>query len=143
MIFAAEATAALALRGMVKLPTGDDAAGVSTGKADGTIDIVLSTETRAHVELAGFAGWEIRGQPAGVDVPGGAFRWGAGAGFPTRSPLRGTFEINGLIPSGDSLTFASPLVATDGSVAPLTSSVDPITRATAGLTWQNRPTGGT
>ena len=34
-------------------------------------------------------GYEFRGKPDGFDAPSGAFRWGAGAGFPSRSPLRG------------------------------------------------------
>ena len=39
---------ALALRGMVKLPTGDKTAGVSTGKADGFLDLVLSKDVGAE-----------------------------------------------------------------------------------------------
>ena len=45
------------------------------------------------VELSGYGGYEFRGQPDGFDTPSGAFRWGGGAGFPSRSPLRGVARI--------------------------------------------------
>jgi len=70
--------AALALRGMVKLPTGKDDKGVSTGKTDFAVDFIASSERARKVELSGYAGYEWRGQPDGVDSPSGAFRWGAG-----------------------------------------------------------------
>ena len=129
---------ALAVRGIVKIPTGDDASGVSTGKADMLADIIASKELRNVVELAGYAGFEWRGTPDGYDLPGGAFRWGAGAGFPSRSPLRGTLELNGIAPTGDTATITgASLIGVDGSVAPLISSVSKVTRATAGATWQH------
>lgn len=133
------APAAVALRGLVKLPTGKVDAGASTGKADLALDAVASSELRRLVELAAYAGWEWRGQPDGFDTPSGAFRWGGGAGFPSRSPLRGTLEINGLVPSGDTAAITgSPLTSPDGSVAPALSTVRKTTRATAGVTWQHR-----
>ena len=49
------------------------------------------------VEVAGFGGYEWRGSPDGFDIPGGAFRWGAGLGFPSRNWLRVTGELNGLL----------------------------------------------
>ena len=74
-----------------------------------------------------------------IEIPGGAFRWGAGAGFPTRTPLRGVLEINGLIPSDDVATLTgAQLIATDGSISPLVSATENITRMTAGATWQGR-----
>jgi outer membrane protein OmpA-like peptidoglycan-associated protein len=131
--------AALALRGLVKLPTGDKDTGVSTGKADFAVDFIASKEAKQLVEYSGFAGYEWRGTPDGFDAPGGAFRWGAGAGFPSRSRLRGTLELTGLVPSADSVSITgTPITATDFSVAPLVSATENITRATAGLTWQNR-----
>src|SRR5689334_16895572 len=83
---------AFAVRAVAKLPTGKDTAGVSTGKADFLVDAIVSKEVRQRLELSGYGGYEFRGQPDGLDAPGGAFRWGAGAGFPTRSPLRGVLE---------------------------------------------------
>ncbi|MBS1820208.1 MAG: OmpA family protein [Acidobacteria bacterium] len=133
------APAALAARGTVKLPTGKEEKGVSTGKADVAVDVIASSELAKKVELSGFAGYEWRGQPSGFDIPSGAFRWGAGAGFPSRSPLRGVFELNGFVPNGDTATITgSPVIGTDLSIAPTVSNIEKITRATAALTWQHR-----
>jgi outer membrane protein OmpA-like peptidoglycan-associated protein len=133
--------AALAVRGTIKLPTGDDAAGVSTGQTDFALDFIASKELRRMIELSGYGGYEWRGSPDDVEIPGGAFRWGAGAGYPSRGALRGTFELNGVIPSDDVATITgAPFVATDGSIAPLVSSTENITRATIGATWQ-KPNG--
>jgi hypothetical protein len=87
--------AALALRAMVKLPTGDVDKGVSTGKTDVSFDLVVSKEASKLVEVSAYGGWEVRGQPDNYDAPTGAFRWGAGVGFPSRNFLRVTGELNG------------------------------------------------
>jgi len=130
---------ALAVRAIAKLPTGDDEAGVSTGKADFLVQAVLSKEAARVVELSGYAGYEFRGEPDGIDAPSGAFQWGAGGAFPSRSPLRGVLELNGFVPSRDQLTITPGSIrGFDGSLAPTTSSVESLTRATAGLTWQHR-----
>ena len=50
------------------------------------VDFIVSKEVEQPVELSGYAGYEIRGQPDGFDLPSGAFRWGVGAGFPSREP---------------------------------------------------------
>src|SRR5437868_8560666 len=48
-------------------------------------------------------------------------------------------DLNGVVPSADSATITgSNLVGVDGSIAPLTSATENITRATAALTWQRR-----
>src|SRR5437899_3200888 len=130
---------ALAVRGLVKLPTGDDAAGASTGQSDFAVDLIASKELRQRLEFSAYGGYEFRGAPATLDSPGGAFRWGAGAGCPTRTPLRGVLEINGLVPSADTATLTgAQLMATDGSISPLVSATENITRATAAVTWQGR-----
>jgi len=129
--------AALAVRGTVKLPTGDDEKGVSTGATDFALDFIASKELKRMIELSGYGGYEWRGSPDDVEIPGGAFRWGLGAGYPSRGALRGTFELNGVLPSDDVATITgAPFVATDGSIAPITSSTENITRATVGATWQ-------
>ncbi len=131
--------AALAFRGMVKLPTGDSDVGVSTGKADFRFDFIGSKELRQRVELSGMAGYEIRGEPDGFDIPGGAFRWGVGAGFPSRSPLRATLELVGAVPNNDVATIGSGLVVgEDGSIPPAISATQSLTQANVGLTWQHR-----
>jgi hypothetical protein len=102
-------------------------------------DVIVSKETTTRIELAGFGGFEVRGQPDDFDARGGAFRWGAGVGFPLRSPLRGIFELTGNVPSADSITFTGPRIQSiDNSLPPLTSSVDKVFTANAGLTWQHR-----
>jgi len=105
--------AALALRGMIKLPTGKADAGVSTGKADFSIDGVVSKEAAKLVEVSGYGGYEWRGNPDGFNVPGGAFRWGTGLTFPSRNFLRVVGELNGFVPSSDVATTATPLTGVD------------------------------
>jgi len=130
--------AALAVRGMLKVPTGKEDVGVSTGKADFLVDFIASKEASRIVELSGYAGYEFRGQPEGFDAPGGAFRWGGGAGFPSRGPLRGVLELNGIVPSQDDVTITSPRIqSVDFSLPPTVSDVNALTRATAGITWQH------
>jgi len=129
--------AALGVRGVLKLPTGDENEGNSTGKADFAVDVIGSKDVAQVVEVAGYAGYEWRGEPDGFDLPGGAFRWGGGAGFPTRSPVRGLLEINGVVVGDDSATRSVPLVGVDGSVAPLFADTESLTRFTAALTYQH------
>src|SRR5262249_46426760 len=126
-------------RGIVKAPTGDKDAGTSTGKADFLVDFIASKELHRYVEFSGYAGYEGRGQPDGVDTAGGAFRWGVGGGFATRFPLHGELELNGIVPSSNSATITgSRFVAFDGSISPIVSATENLTRATAALTWQHQ-----
>ena len=86
---------AFAVRGMVKLPTAKDTEeGVGTGKADFAFDAIASKEINQRVELSGYGGFIVRGDPNDVDLSDG-FRWGFGAGFPTRRSLRLTAELHG------------------------------------------------
>jgi len=130
--------AAIAVRGVVKAPTGKSDAGVSTGKTDVMLDLIVSKEAAKLVEISGYGGYEWRGKPDGFDTPGGAFRWGAGVGFPSRNMLRVTGELNGMLPSSDTMTILSgtTLRGADLTVPPTTSSTENITRATLGLTYQ-------
>ena len=130
--------AAVAIRGMIKVPTGKFDAGVSTGKVDVSVDGIVSKEAAKLVEVSGFGGYEWRGTPDGFDAPGGAFQWGTGVTFPSRNFLRLVGELNGSVPSGSTITTATALTGIDLSRSPLTSTVDNITRATLGLTLQNK-----
>src|SRR6476646_6422042 len=130
--------AAIALRGMIKLPTGKADAGVSTGKADFSIDGVVSKEASKLVEVSGYGGYEWRGTPDGFTTPGGAFRWGTGLTFPSRNFLRVVGELNGFVPSSDVATTTTALTGVDLSRSPLTSNTENITRATLGLTLQTK-----
>jgi len=129
--------AALALRGMAKLPTGNKDAGVSTGKFDTIFDLVASKEVKQKIDLSGFVGYEFRGQPDGFELPTGAFRWGMGASFPARSKLRAFGELSGVLLSSDTSVIKSAVViADDLSRPPTISNSENITRLTFGLTYQ-------
>jgi len=128
---------ALAVRGIVKLPTADKDIGNGTGKADFFVDFIGSKDIQKIVEWAGYAGYEVRGQPDGFDTPRGAFRWGTGVGVPSRSPVRLTGEVTGLVPSSDTAILrTATLVGVDGSTPPSFSDTENLTRATVGITFQ-------
>ena len=130
--------AAIALRGIVKLPTGNTSVGNGTGKADVSIDAIVSKEASKLVEVSGYGGYEWRGKPDGFDTSGGAFRWGTGLTFPSRNMLRIVGELNGQLPSSDSATILSgnTLRGVDLTIPPTVSATENITRATVGLTFQ-------
>ena len=131
------APAALALRVMAKLPTGKEEAGVSTGKADMMFDLIASHELSRVVEVSGYGGYEKRGVAKGFDLPKGAFRWGLGAGFPTRFQLRAFTELTGVLPSSDtSIITTASIIADDLSRPPTVSATENLTRLTFGLTYQ-------
>jgi outer membrane protein OmpA-like peptidoglycan-associated protein len=131
--------AAFAIRGMLKLPTGDKESGASTGKADVAIDGILSTEINGRVEIAGYGGFIVRGTPSAVEQTNG-FRWGLGAAFPSRQSLRFTAELDGEAYTKRSLATKALLLGADGSFSPAGFSYDmksPI-NVNLGLTWQHR-----
>ncbi len=132
-----EAPVALAVRGIVKLPTGNDGAGVSTGRTDVMADVIVSKEIARFVETAIFAGYEVRGTPSGLATPAGSYRWGTGVTFPSRSPLRISAEANGDLPTSYRATLTdNSVVGVDGSLRPFESDIRNRTRATGGLTYQ-------
>jgi outer membrane protein OmpA-like peptidoglycan-associated protein len=125
---------ALALRGMVKAPVGDDVSGASTGKMDLTVDLVASHENE-KVELAAFAGFIKRGDPDGFELSDG-IRYGLGLAVPSRKGLRLTTEIHGEFYRSDMVVAPPDFIASDFSIAPvLTENANPI-YAAVGLTWQ-------
>jgi outer membrane protein OmpA-like peptidoglycan-associated protein len=129
--------AAIAVRGMVKLPTGKKDVGVSTGKADGSIDLIISKEAAKLVEVSGYGGYEFRGSPDDFDAPTGAFRWGTGVTFPSRNVLRVFGELNGELPNKDTTTFRGVTAAcVNCGVMPIISNTENLTRATFGFTAQ-------
>jgi outer membrane protein OmpA-like peptidoglycan-associated protein len=127
---------AMAVRGIVKLPTADKDVGNGTGKADFLADFIISKEVQRMAEISGYAGAEIRGNPDNFDVPSRAFRWGVGAGFPSRSPIRITTELNGIANSSSTATTTLVLRGVDGSVSPLLVNTENLTRATIAATFQ-------
>ena len=131
--------AAFALRGMVKLPVGDEDSGASTGKADFAFDAIVSKEINERVEISGYGGYIVRGSPDEVETTNG-FRWGFGAGMPSRKSLRLTAELDGEMYSNDRLATKQILLATDGSFLPVgfESDVKSPVNFNLGLTWQGR-----
>jgi len=125
---------AIALRGQVKLPVGDDESGVSSGKADFQIDGIVSTYS-AGVEFSGFAGFMKRGEPDGYSLTNG-LRWGVGLGFPNvlNPGLRITTELFGERYFDDTIT-APAGVGTDGSIVPASSRVKSPVMFALGATW--------
>ena len=130
--------AAFAIRALVKLPTGDKDAGASTGKADFALDAILSKEINERVEVSGYGGFIVRGAPSEVTETNG-FRWGLGAGFPSRKSLRFTAELNGEKYSKSSISTKTLLTATDGSFLPVGYTSDTLSPVdlNLGLTWQH------
>ena len=129
--------AAMAIRAAVKLPTGDDKKGASTGKADFLVDAIVSKEISQKVELAGFGGIIIRGDPTDIDIPHG-FRWGVGFGAPARGAIRFTGELHGELPFDTVVTNVSDLVGDDGSQSPISSPFKAPVDLDIGLTYQHR-----
>jgi outer membrane protein OmpA-like peptidoglycan-associated protein len=125
--------AAFALRGMVKLPTGSEDNGASTGKADFAFDAIVSKEINERVELSGFGGVVFRGDPDLYDLQNG-FRWGIGAGLPTRKNLRLTAELHGEQYFDDAVRFTGAQTQT----IPVDSVQRGPVNASLGLTWIGR-----
>ncbi|MEO8484265.1 MAG: hypothetical protein ABI634_18795, partial [Acidobacteriota bacterium] len=126
---------AFAVRPMIKLPIGDDKAGTSSGKADFSADAILSTEVSHMVDLSGYGGILVRGNPDGYELTRG-LRWGVGAGFPSRLPVRATLELYGERYNSDTITAPAGLTGADGSQVPTSAVVKSPVYLTLGLTFQ-------
>ena len=125
---------AVALRGLVKIPTGDKQTGNTSGKSDVAFDLVLSKSLDA-AEIAAYGGYGVRGDPSGMDLPD-SIRWGLGTGVPVANTVRLFGEISGEFLTQDTLTLELPLVGPDGSQSPLTSSLKNPIDLTLGLQWE-------
>jgi outer membrane protein OmpA-like peptidoglycan-associated protein len=128
---------ALAVRGMLKLPFApDDEEGVGTGKVDIELDAIVSKEVNQRVELSGYGGFMFRSDPDDADLSNG-FRWGFGAGFPTRKALRVTAELHGESYFDDTVTYTGTrLIGEDDlTVPPPISRNDSPVYAHIGVTW--------
>jgi outer membrane protein OmpA-like peptidoglycan-associated protein len=125
----------LALRGGVKLPTGDDESGASTGKADFSADAILSKYFNA-VELSAFAGGIFRGNPDGFTLTDG-LRWGFGLAVPARSRLRFTAELTGERYFDKVVIAPASFSGVDGSIAPTSTTLSNPIYAALGATWQS------
>jgi outer membrane protein OmpA-like peptidoglycan-associated protein len=131
-----QSPAALAIRALVKIPTAKRDEGVGTGEADVAVDAIISSEVNQRVELSGFGGLIVRGDPEEFDLVNG-IRWGVGAATPSRRSLRLTAELHGeiylddaVVPKGPTILGQTLLPANSRQESPLTGTV--------GLTWQGR-----
>ena len=103
---------ALAIRGIVKLPTGSTDAdkGTSTGKADFIADVIVSKEINKAFEVSALRRLRVPrlSRPRGwhghrFEISNGG-RWGFGIAVPTRGGLRLTAELYGESYFDDTLT---------------------------------------
>ena len=126
----------LAVRGIIKVPTADDDTGAGTGKMDFFADLIASRELSEKVEVSGFAGVAMRGDPDDVDLSN-SIKWGLGAGIGSRWPVRFTAEVFGDLPFEDNVILSPSRVflGEDGSRTPLLSSIDKAVNAAFGATF--------
>ena len=132
--------AALAVRAAVKVPTGDEDVGRSTGELDVMVDFIVSKNIQERVELSGFGGVLARGEPTGITL-GNSIRWGVGAGFPTSGSVKLFTELRGEVPIDDNVALTTSLVGIDGTQSSLTSAISAPVDLTLGMMWQAQ--GGT
>lgn len=127
---------AMALKAMVKVPTGSDDKGTSSGQADFFVDYILSKEVGQRADLSGYVGAAIRADADQTQQSNG-LRYGVGLGLPSRSGLRLTAELFGERYFDDQITLGG-LTAFDGSVGsgtwPIRSPLD----AALGVTYVSR-----
>ncbi len=129
---------AFAVRGLVKVPTGDEDVGNTTGKPDGEFDVIISKDLGA-LEAAAYGGVAFRGDPDGIDLPN-SVRWGVGTGIPMGNSFKLFGEVSGEFLTDDTLTLDAPIIATDGSQSALVSPLKNPVDLTLGLQW-NDPSG--
>ena len=133
---AAQAPAAVALRGWTRLPTGSEASGTTGGALGGGVGLVVSKAVQ-NAEVAMHGDFQFRGSPDNFSVPNG-FRFGAGVGAPVAGPIRVFGELLASVPMGDEITLRSPLMGRDRSMSglslPATSPIDLV----AGIQAQGR-----
>ena len=71
----------LAVRGLVKFGTADEAIGLGTGQTGGALDLILSKNLNYKADLHASIGYEFTSDPDLVNI-GGAFKWGVGVNVP-------------------------------------------------------------
>ncbi len=104
---------AAALRVSVKVPTASADDGLGTGKPDFQFDLIGSREYNQRVELTAAAGIKVRGQPEGYNLTQG-FKWGIGAGFPSRSKFKAIAEMHGEALFNQEQKYTGPSLASIG-----------------------------
>ncbi len=86
--------AAVAVRGVLKLPTASYSDGLGTGQPDFLVDAIVSKEVNEKVEVSGYGGFAFRKSPDNLSTSNG-FRYGLGVAVPTRGSFRFTAEAYG------------------------------------------------
>ena len=125
----------VAARVMLTIPVGSPWAGTNAVDAHG--DLIMSRELDKRVEVTSMFGGVLRRHPDEFQVSDGV-RWGLGATFPTRSKLRALVEYEGEFTVRDNtVVLRPPVVAEDGSLAPLLSPNHDPANVKAGLVWQS------
>ena len=112
---------AVAARVVLKVPTGNDEIGASSGRADLLTEVVASRHF-GRTEVTGSTGLVFRGNPRGVDQPNGV-RSGAGVAFMAHRAIRLFAELQGEAYRGGERP------------ARLVSPLDTPTSASAGVSW--------
>lgn len=89
----------LALRGLIKFGTADEAKGLGTGTAGGGFDLILSKNLNYKADLHASIGYQFQGDPnavAGVERNvGNAFKWGVGLNVPACDKWTLQAEVTG------------------------------------------------
>tara|TARA_B100000029_G_scaffold233157_1_gene230481 strand:+ start:2836 stop:4584 length:1749 start_codon:yes stop_codon:yes gene_type:complete len=127
---------ALAVRGWLKLPTGDKKSGTTTGELDGAVGLVMSKAVN-NAEIAIHSDFVLRKDPAGIELPN-SMQWGFGVGTPIYGSVRVFGEVLGDILTTDSLKLSTPLAGTDGSISGLSLSHRSPLDLVVGVQWQNK-----
>ena len=104
---------AAALRISVKVPTASTDDGLGTGKLDFQADLIGSREFAQKVDLTASAGFKVRGQPEGYNLTQG-FKWGIGAGYPSRAKFKVIAEMYGEALVDQEQTYNGPSLAAIG-----------------------------
>jgi outer membrane protein OmpA-like peptidoglycan-associated protein len=110
---------------------------LSTGEPDFLLDGIVSKELASFVEVAGTVGVAFRTDPDEYDLSHGV-RWGVGASFPSRSPLRLVGELHGEAYFDGTVTTTLPNNGGESTIIPPSFDVESPIDGFIGVTYQHR-----
>lgn len=105
----------LALRGIVKLGTADDAKGLGTGKTSFEGDLILSKSLGRAADIHGSVGYRVNSDPDTIDLAN-ELRWGVGLNLPACKQVQLQAEVMGSSYSGGGFPQTKPLDLVVGPV---------------------------
>ncbi len=105
----------LALRGLVKIPTADEAKGLGTGKISARGDLILSKSLNKKADLHASVGYQINQDPDGRNI-GNAFKWGVGLNVPACKMFQLQAEATGSMYGSADFDQTSPIDVVVGPV---------------------------